>query len=268
MGREPRPVLTVEEITVRFDGNVALDRVSLHVNSGELVGLIGPNGAGKSTLMNAVNGVVRPVGGQIQFDGQVITGLKPHRIARLGIGRTFQHSELFQHMTVLDNLLLGRHVLMRVNPILGGLFFGPARREEIAHRERVEWVVDFLELERYRRRVVSSLPYGVQKLVDLGRALAMRPKLLLLDEPSSGLNRDEKEHMARFLLRIRYDLGVPMLWVEHDMEMVRDLADRVYVLDYGHVIAHGHPEAALRVPEVVEAYLGAPVQLGEPARPS
>lgn len=262
MGSEPRPVLAVEEVTVRFDGNVALNGVSLHVKPGELVGLIGPNGAGKSTLMNTVNGVVRPAGGRILFEGRDITGLKPHRIARLGIARTFQHSELFQHMTVLDNLLLGRHVLMRVNPLLGGIFFGPARLEEIAHREAVEWIVDFLELERYRRWVVSSLPYGVQKLVDLGRALAMRPKLLLLDEPSSGLNRDAKEHMARFLLRIRYDLRVPMLWVEHDMEMVRELADRVYVLDYGRVIAHGYPEAALRMPEVVEAYLGAPVQLG------
>jgi branched-chain amino acid transport system ATP-binding protein len=248
--------LRVEGLVLQFEGLTAVDGVDLDVPEGSLAALVGPNGAGKTSLLNCASGVYRRTAGAITLAGRRIDGLPPHRVAALGVGRTFQFVELFRHMTVLDNLLLGRHLHMRAGVLSGGLFWGPARREEGAHRERVEEIIDFLELERHRREPIGNLAYGIQKLVGLGRALAMEPRLLLLDEPSTGMNRQEKEDLARFLLRIKHELHTTMLWVEHDMELVADLADRVTVLHFGQKIAEGPPGAALRDARVTEAYLG------------
>jgi branched-chain amino acid transport system ATP-binding protein len=248
--------LEVRGLSVAFKGLHALDRVDLSVPAGSLSALVGPNGAGKSTLLNAVGGFVRATAGTIRLDDTEIQGRPPHRMAALGIGRAFQFVELFRHMSVLDNLLLGRHLHMRAGLLAGCVFFGRSRREQAVHRERVEAIVEFLELERYRKAPVAGLPFGIQKLVSVARALALEPRLLLLDEPSSGMNRDEKENLARFLLRIKHELGITMLWVEHDLELVRDLADLVTVLDFGHRIAAGPPAVALREPRVIDAYLG------------
>src|SRR5574341_309225 len=248
--------LHIEKLVLKFEGLTAVDEVDLEVAEGGLAALVGPNGAGKTSLLNCVSGVYHRTGGTIHLAGRRIDGLPPHQVAALGVGRTFQFVELFRHMTVLDNLLLGRHLHMRAGVLAGGLFWGPARREEAAHRERVEEIVSFLELERQRKELIGNLPYGIQKLVGVGRALAMEPRLLLLDEPSTGMNRQEKEDLARFLLRIKHELGTTMLWVEHDMELVADLADRVTVLHFGQKLAEGPPAAALRDPRVTEAYLG------------
>jgi branched-chain amino acid transport system ATP-binding protein len=249
-------LLEVERLTLRFGGLVSLNAVDLAVGAQELVALIGPNGAGKTCVLNCISGLYRPSAGRIRFQGRDITPLRPHQIAQLGIGRTFQHVELFRHLSVLQNVLLGRHLHIRSNPLLDGLFWGPAEHEEIAQRQAIEPIIHFLQLDAVRHRPVSELPYGLQKLVGVARALAMEPKLLLLDEPSAGMNRPEKEHLARVLLRIKHELRVPMLWVEHDMELVADLADRVQVLHYGEVIAGGRPDEVLRHPEVVRVYLG------------
>ena len=257
--------LEVRGLSVSFRGLRALRGVNLSVPAGSLSALVGPNGAGKSTLLNAIGGFVRPAAGAIELDGRALHGLPPHRIAALGVGRSFQFVELFRHLTVLDNLLLGRHRHMRAGLLAGAVFFGRARREEIAERERVERLVEFLELERHRKTPVGALPFGTQKLVSLGRALALEPALLLLDEPSSGMNRDEKEHLARFLLRIGHEWSTTMLWVEHDLEMVADLADLLTVLDFGERIAAGPPVEALRDPRVVDAYLGPDFRMPAPA---
>ena len=185
-----------------------------------------------------------------------IIGLSPHEIARLGIARTFQHGELFPQMSVLDNLLTGRHAQIRTNPLAELLFLPSVRREEVRHREAVERIIEFVELERYRHARVGGLPFGIQKIVGFARALALEPTLLLLDEPSAGLNRDEREDLARFILRIKHELGIAMIWIEHDMQMVADLADRIHVLDYGRTLAVGRPDDVLKHPEVVRAYLG------------
>ena len=259
--------LEVAGLSIGFKGLRALERVDLSVPAGALSALVGPNGAGKSTLLNAVGGFVGAAGGTIRLDGREIQGLAPHRVAALGVGRAFQFVELFRHMTVLDNLMLGRHRHMRAGVLAGALFFGRSRREQARHRAGVEAVVEFLELEPYRHAAVDGLPFGIQKLVSIGRALAMEPRLLLLDEPSSGMNRDEKENLARFLLRMKHELAVTMLWVEHDLELVADLADEVTVLDFGQRIAEGPPAVALRDPRVIDAYLGAdfvPRLRGEP----
>ncbi|RMH48993.1 MAG: ABC transporter ATP-binding protein [Alphaproteobacteria bacterium] len=248
--------LEIEGLTLAFGGLRVLEGVSLAVDAGELFALIGPNGAGKTSIFNCISGLYRPQAGSIRFRGEEITGLPPPEIARRGIARTFQHGELFGAMSVIDNLMTGRHALMRGAPLAEALFLPSVRRAEIAHREAVERVIAFVELERFRHAPVGGLPFGLQKLCGFARALAMEPRFLLLDEPSAGLNRDEREDLARFLLRIRHELGVPMIWIEHDMQMVADLADRVHVLDYGRTIASGPPDRVLSDPAVIGAYLG------------
>jgi len=248
--------LEVRELSLSFGGIRALDGISLEVRRGEIFGLVGPNGAGKTCVLNIINGVYRPEKGRVFLEGRDITGLPSHKIAALGVGRTFQNVELFPHMTVLENLLLGCHTAMKSNLFSAGIFWGLGQKEELEFRRRVEEVIDFLELERYRKQQVAGLPFGVQKLVGVGRALAMKPRILLLDEPSSGMNRQEKEDLARFLLRIKYELGIPMLWVEHDIKLIGDLADRLAVLHYGRKIAEGRLEEVTARPEVIEAYLG------------
>ena len=250
------PVLQVEELSLSFGGLEVLSGISFAVDGPELVALIGPNGAGKTSVLNCICGIYTPTRGSIRFKGEALTGLRPHRIAQLGIARTFQHGELVPHMSVVDNLLVARHARMRAGLIAQGLFSRCVRDEERAHRRAVEQVIEFVELERWRHADVAGLPFGLQKVVGFARALAMEPALLLLDEPSSGLNRDERENLARFILRVRTELGVPMIWVEHDMQMVSDLADRLVVLAHGRPLAQGAPDQVLSRPEVVEAYLG------------
>jgi branched-chain amino acid transport system ATP-binding protein len=248
--------LSVEGIGLRFGGLVVLDDVSLGVERGELLALIGPNGAGKTSLLNCISGLYRPSAGAVRFRGQNLVGMRPYRIATLGVARTFQHGELFPHLTVVENLLVGRHARMRSNLFAEAWFSPGVRREEVAHREAVERILDFVELGRYRHALVSALPFGRQKVVGFARALAMEPAVLLLDEPSAGLNRDEREDLARFIMRIKHELALPMIWIEHDMQMVADLADRLHVLDYGRTLAAGRADDVLRDPSVVAAYLG------------
>ena len=249
-------ILDVRDVTLEFAGLRALRGVSVSVAEGALTALVGPNGAGKTSLLNCVGGFYTPTSGSIEFQGRPIHGLSPHRIAERGIARTFQFVELFRHMSVLDNILLGRHRHMRAGVVAGALFWGRSRREEIREREHVERIIEFLEVERFRKELIANLPFGIQKLVAIGRALAVAPTLLLLDEPSTGMNREEKENLARFMLRIKHELGTTMLWIEHDMELVADLADTVTVLDFGEKIAEGSPDIVLRDPRVAEAYLG------------
>jgi len=206
-------------------------------------------------VLNCISGLYRG-GGTIRFRGQELGGHSPHDVARLGIARTFQHGELFADMTVIENLLTGRHARVRTNPLAELLFLPAVRREEVRQRAAVEKIIEFVELERFRHVPVGALPFGTQKLVGFARALALEPALLLLDEPSAGLNRDEREDLARFILRIKHRLGIPMIWIEHDMQMVADLADRIHVLDYGRTLAEGRPSEVLNHPEVVRAYLG------------
>ena len=234
--------LEVRDLSLRFGGLTALNRVCLNATDRQLLAIVGPNGAGKTALLNCINGVYRPSAGHILLDGQDITGMSPDKIACARVGRSFQHAELFPHMTVTENLLLGRHILTRTGIFSGSLYLGLAQQEERQGREAIEHIIDFVELYRYRDTLAADLPYGVQKLVGVARALALEPRLLLLDEPSTGLMREERENLARFLLRMRHELRITMLWVEHDMQLVTDLADRIVVLDHGEVIADGAPD--------------------------
>jgi branched-chain amino acid transport system ATP-binding protein len=249
------PVLQVEGLQLSFAGVRALRAVSFEVGPDELFAVIGPNGAGKTSLFNCLSGLYRPQQGAIRFAGRDLVGLKPDRIARAGMARTFQNIELFEHLTVLDNLLLGRHLHVGYGVASALVWLGRARREEVRHRRVVEDIVDFLEIERYRKLPVGILPYGIKKRVELGRALAMEPKLLL-DEPVSGMNVEETEDMARFILDIREELALSMILVEHDMGVVMDLADRVLALDFGIPIALGPPAQIQHHPDVIRAYLG------------
>ncbi|MGQ0544601.1 MAG: ABC transporter ATP-binding protein [Betaproteobacteria bacterium] len=258
--------LALRSVSLAFGGLKVLEDVSFSARPGELVALIGPNGAGKTSVLNCISGIYRASAGQVRFGDRELTHEKPHTIARLGVARTFQHGELFGHMTVVENLLVARHARIRTSVLGEGLFSFNVRSEESRHRRVVEEVLEFVELERYRHQRVDGLPFGVQKIVGFARALAMAPQALLLDEPSAGLNREEREDLARHILRIRHELGVAMLWVEHDMQMVADLADRICVLDYGRLIAEGTPQAVLADPRVVEAYLGTTAPSGAAAR--
>jgi branched-chain amino acid transport system ATP-binding protein len=250
------PLLEFDHISLSFKGVKALTDMSFAMDAGELFAVIGPNGAGKTSTFNCLNGVYKPQEGDIRWKGESILGMRPDRVAELGIARTFQNIELFAHMTVLENITLGRHIRTKVGWFAGGAWYGKAKKEEMDNREKVEDIIDLLEIESWRSYPVGLLPYGIQKRVELGRALAMEPELLLLDEPAAGMNLEETEDMARFILDIREELGVGMILVEHDMGLVMDIADRILVLDFGQVIGVGTPLEIQKNPDVIKAYLG------------
>ena len=254
------PGLHIDRVSLRFGGVAALTDVSFNIQAGELLALIGPNGAGKTSVLNCISGLYRPQEGSIRLVSEGVehdlTDLAPHNIAQLGVARTFQNIELFKHMTVLDNLMLGRHVHMRGGVLSSGIFLGRQRREEIAHRREVENVIDFLNLESIRRATVGNLPYGKQKLVELGRALALDPAVLLLDEPMAGMNSEEKESMARFILDVHEQSDTTPVVIDHDMDVIMDISDRVVVLDFGRGLAEGTPEEIKMNKLVIDAYLG------------
>ena len=255
------PILELGDISLRFGGVTALSQLSMEVRRGELLALIGPNGAGKTSVINCVSGLYRPQEGTIALVGgdgrrHALNRLPPHRIAALGVARTFQNIELFRHMTVLENLMLGRHVHMTGGVLSGGLYLGRQRRVEIEHRRRVEEIIDFMNLEPLRSREVGSLAYGNQRLVEMARALALEPVILLLDEPTAGMNAEEKESMARFILDVHEERGVTVVVVDHNIDVIMDISDRVVVLDFGRRIAQGTPDEVRSDPAVIDAYLG------------
>ena len=260
MKRIGDPVLTADRITLTFGGITALNQISLEIRDHEILAMIGPNGAGKTSMLNVINGFYHPQSGSITWKGETRRHMRPYEAASQGIARTFQNVALFRGMTTLDNIMTGRLLRMRRNFLWQALYFGPAEKEELAHRAYVEQIIDFLEIQSIRKTPVGRLPYGLQKRVELGRALAMEPELLLLDEPMAGMNVEEKEDMCRFILDINDEFGTTIALIEHDMGVVMDISDRVIVLDYGRKIADGPPDEVRANPEVVAAYLGEPDQ--------
>jgi branched-chain amino acid transport system ATP-binding protein len=269
VGMDREVILRIDKISLRFGGVTALNKVSLDVRNNEILAIIGPNGAGKTALLNCISGFYKPQEGDISFDGQKITRMRPDKLARRGIARTFQNIELYGGLSTQDNIMAARHVLMKQNFITGALYWHWALKEEVEHRQTAEEIIDFLEIAPIRKKVVGILPYGMQKRVELGRALALEPKILLLDEPMAGMNQEEKEDIARFILDIFEGQGATypdtpvlrdgirsIILVEHDMGVVMDIADRIVVLDFGRKIAEGPPAEISRNPEVISAYLG------------
>ena len=256
MSEAAGPLLEIERVSVRFGALLAVNQVSLTVRRGEIVAIIGPNGAGKTTLLNAVSGFYHPYEGRIAFEGRDRTHLSPPDVAALGIARTFQNVALFKGMSVLDNIMTGRLLKMSGSFLAEALYWGPARRQELEHRAFVERIIDFLEIQAIRKTPAGRLPYGLQKRVELARALAAEPKLLLLDEPMAGMNVEEKEDMCRFILDVNQEFGTTIALIEHDMGVVMDISDRVVVLDYGRKIADGTPAMVRSDQAVLDAYLG------------
>jgi branched-chain amino acid transport system ATP-binding protein len=248
--------LVVEQVVLTFGGIKALDDVSLEVPRGKVVGIIGPNGAGKTSLLNCINGVYRPAHGSIRFEGAEVTTMKPYQVARAGISRTFQNIELVDEATAVESIMIGRHRHMKQSLLSAALFWGPGRREEMRQRAVVEEIIEFLDIATLRHRPAGSLAAGQRKVVEIGRALASEPKLLLLDEPSSGMTREEKEDVARFILRMKRERDMTQVLIEHDIRFVSDLCDLVHVLDFGRVIASGTPEDVMADEAVIEAYIG------------
>lgn len=249
-------ILEIKDITLRFGGVTALNQVTYEVKEGEIFSLIGPNGAGKTSMLNCISGLYRPTSGAICYKGEDITQLKPHKRAGMGIARAFQNIELFPHLSVLDNLMLGRHARMKTGLLSGGFYWGKAQKEEIEHREKVEEVIDFLEIEDIRNTPVGRLSYGLQKRVEVGRALALEPEVLLLDEPMAGMNSEEKEDMARYIIDIHAEKQTTIILIEHDMRVVMDLSDHIAVLDFGKLIGYGTPKEIQNNQQVINAYLG------------
>ncbi len=249
-------ILDVKNISLRFGGVKALTDISFNVREHEIRAIIGPNGAGKSSMLNCINGVYTPQEGTVTFRGQTFHHLEPFEVAAMGIARTFQNLALFKGMSVLDNIMTGRNLRIKSNLLMQALRIGPAEREEIAHREHVERIIDFLEIQAYRKTPVGQLPYGLQKRVDLGRALALEPQVLLLDEPIAVMNVEEKQDMCRFILDVNDEFGTTVVLIEHDMGVVMDISDRVVVLDYGKKIGDGSPDEVRNNEEVIRAYLG------------
>jgi branched-chain amino acid transport system ATP-binding protein len=252
------PLLAVEGISVAFGAVKALTAVSMEIGRGEIVAIIGPNGAGKTTLLNVISGFYHPSEGRILFEGRDRTRLRPYEVASLGIARTFQNVALFRGMSVLDNIMTGRLLKMGGSFLLDALWWGPAMKQELAHRAFVERIIDFLEIQAIRKTPAGRLPYGLQKRVELARALAAEPTLLLLDEPMAGMNVEEKEDMCRFILDVHGEFGTTIALIEHDMSVVMDISQRVVALDYGRKIADGSPDAVRANPAVLDAYLGVP----------
>ena len=248
--------LTVEEVTLTFGGLNALFEVSLEVQPGLITSIIGPNGAGKTSLLNCISGFYHPTSGDIHYRDHKLNRASPHQVSIMGIARAFQNIELFSGMTVLDNLMLARHKDLRYSLWHAVVFFGKASREESQNRQYVEEVIDFMELEPYRKRTVGSLSYGIQKRVEVARALTLAPELLLLDEPMAGMNIEEKEDMVRFIIDIQKERNATVVLVEHDLGVVMDISDYIYVLDFGEVIGAGTPEEIVKIPKVIEAYIG------------
>jgi branched-chain amino acid transport system ATP-binding protein len=261
--------IKIEGLSLSFGGVRALVDINVNIRDREVLAIIGPNGAGKTCLLNCINGFYKPQSGEIYFDGKKITRIRPDKAARMGLARTFQNIELYTGLSALDNIMAARHVLMKQNVLTSALYFGWAHKEEIMHRKTVEDIIDFLEIESIRKKTVGMLPYGMRKRVELGRALALEPKVLLLDEPMAGMNLEEKEDIARFIIDIFEGQGVTypntpvlrdgvscIILVEHDMGVVMDIADRIVVLDFGRKIAEGTPEEIKNNPQVIAAYLG------------